>query len=304
MPPMPELPEVETIRRDLAPLLEGQRITRFDVLPGGERLLQGVPLAHLRARLKGRTLGPPGRRGKYLLLPLERDGEADGTLVVHLRMTGSLRHRTANAPPDPFLRARLTLEGGSELRFTDVRKFGTFDLTDDPDAFFAGKLGPEPLSEAFTVDALWHAVRGRHTPVKAALLDQANVAGLGNIYVDEALFLARLHPETPAGSLRLEERRRLHAAIRQVLHDGVANRGASFRDYTDGHGAEGTQQFFVRVFRRTGEPCDVCGATIRRSVVGGRSSHWCPRCQPVRQRRRAVRSARPRAASGPARAAG
>ena len=115
------------------------------------------------------------------------------------------------------------------------------------------------------------------------LLDQRFVAGIGNIYADEALFLARLHPQAPAGALRPAERRALHAAIGRVLRDGIANRGASFRDYTDADGAEGSQQYFVRVFRRTDEPCDDCGATIRRSVVGGRASHWCPRCQPPAQ---------------------
>ena len=297
---MPELPEVETIRRDLTPLLEGRAIVSFAVLPGAERLLGGAPEDYVRSRLVGQRLGPPGRRGKYLLLPLFDwdSGEPAGTWIIHLRMTGSLRHRCPTERTDKFLRALIELDDGSELRFVDIRKFGTFEVVDDVDARFAGKLGPEPLTADFDVDALWSALRGRRTPVKAALLDQANVAGLGNIYVDEALFLAHLHPQAPAGSLRPKERAALTEAIERVLRDGIANRGASFRDYTDGKGAQGSQQYFVRVFRRTGQACDECGAQVRRSVVGGRSSHWCPKCQPAAQQRRQVRSSRPRKPPG------
>ena len=286
---MPELPEVETIRRDLEPRIVGRTITGFDVLPGAQRLLRGVPQNAVRERLVGARITGLGRHGKYLLVGLNHD---DGPiLVVHLRMTGSLRLRPAAAPDDRFLRARIPLDDGSELRFTDVRKFGTFDIVDDP-AEAIGKLGPDALDPAFDPQAFWAGLRGRRAPVKSLLLDQRLVAGIGNIYADEALFLARLHPEAPAGSLRPQERADLHAAIARVLADGIANRGASFRDYTDADGAEGSQQYFVRVFRRTDEPCDDCGATIRRSVVGGRASHWCPSCQPLRQRRRKVTSKR------------
>ncbi len=292
---MPELPEVETIRRDLTPLVEGRVIRSFVVLPGGERLLLGAPQDYMRSRLVGMRVGALGRRGKYLLIPLldRKSGAGEGTLVVHLRMTGSLRHRSKRDADERFLRARLSFDDAHELRFIDIRKFGTFEVVDDVETRFAGKLGPEPLTDTFDVDALWAALRGRRTPVKAALLDQANVAGLGNIYVDEALFLAGLHPEAPAGSLRPAERTLLTAAIEDVLREGIDHRGASFRDYTDGRGEEGAQQFFVKVFRRTGEPCDRCGTTIRRSVVGGRSSHWCPRCQSPRQKGRRVQSKRP-----------
>ncbi len=296
---MPELPEVETTRRDLAARIVGRTITDFALLPGAERLLRGVPAAALRDRLRGATITDIGRHGKYLLI-----GLGDGPLlVVHLRMTGSLRHRRPGAPPDDFLRARLPLDDGSELRFVDVRKFGTLDLVDDPAEALA-KLGPDAIDPAFDCDALWQGLRGRRAPVKSMLLDQRFVAGIGNIYADEALFLARLHPEAPSGSLRPAERAALHAAIGQVLRDGIANRGASFRDYTDADGAEGGQQYFVRVFRRTDQPCDDCDATIRRSVVGGRASHWCPRCQPIAQKRRRVGSTRrPAARRAPSAAA-
>lgn len=286
---MPELPEVETIRRDLEPRIVGRTITGFELLPGAERLLRGVPRRFLRDRLAGATITRVGRHGKYLLLHLNQ--ENGPTAVIHLRMTGSLRHRRADVPDDDFLRARIPLNDGSELRFTDIRKFGTFDVVDDPAEALA-KLGPDALDAAFDLDALWSGLRGRRAAIKSMLLDQRLVAGVGNIYADEALFLARLHPEAPSGSLRPKERTALHEAIGRVLRDGITNRGASFRDYTDANGAEGSQQYFVRVFRRTDQPCDECGALIRRSVVGGRASHWCPRCQPLAQKRRQVQRRR------------
>ena len=264
---MPELPEVETVRRDLAPLVVGRRIQRFTVFEGGERVLVGAPEDYMRSRLVGMRIGDLGRQGKYLVLPLAdaQSGEREGALVVHLRMTGSFRHRVSDHGEDRFERARIDLDDGSALRFCDVRKFGTFEIVENVESYFSGKLGPEPLTTAFTPAALWSALRGRQGALKSALLDQSNVAGLGNIYVDEALFLARLHPSAPAGSLRPAERDSLHDAIEQTLRDGIEHRGASFRDYRDGKGEEGSQQFFVRVFRRTDQPCDVCGATVRRS---------------------------------------
>lgn len=278
---MPELPEVETIRCDLSPHIVGRRITGLHVKRGASRLLLGVPQKQLRDRLSGCRIDSVGRAGKYLLFHLD-DG---ASWVVHLRMTGSLRHRIQGAPPDDFLRAVVSLDDGTELRFTDVRKFGTFEVVDDI-ATITGRLGPEPLTPAFTEDVLATVVAGRHAPLKSVLLDQRRIAGLGNIYVDEALFLAKLHPSIPAGSLRVEECARLHAAIEETLREGITHRGASFRDYTDADGKDGSQQYFVRVFRRTGQPCDCCGGTIQRTVVGGRASHWCPRCQPARQAKR------------------
>ena len=285
---MPELPEVETVRRELEPLIRGRLIEDFRVERGSSRLLRGASAASVRRRLAGRRFAAVARRGKYLGLRLDDESHC----VVHLRMTGSLRFRPAGSPPDPFCRAVFSLDRGDELRFTDVRKFGTIDAV----AEFADalpELGPEPFDAEFTPDALWSALRGRTAPLKSILLDQRTVAGIGNIYADEALFLARLHPEVPAGALRPAERPALHAAIVQSLREGVEHGGASFRDYTDVHGEEGAQQHYVRVFRRTGEPCDACGAEIRRTVVGGRATHWCPRCQHPRQRTRRVRSTRP-----------
>ena len=286
---MPELPEVETVRRQLEPLLVGRRVLDFQVLPGAERLLRGRAASEVNDLLRHCVFTGVARRGKYLLLQLD----SDQVLVVHLRMTGSLRMREFGSAEEPFTRAVFTLDLGDQLRFVDVRKFGTIDLVDRVEQALP-ELGPEPLSDDFTEEALWTALRGRQTPVKSALLDQRNVAGIGNIYADEALFLARLHPEAPAGSLRLAERGALHAAIREVLEEGVVHGGASFRDYTDVDGEEGEQQYYVRVFRRTDQPCDVCDAMIRRIVVGGRASHFCPKCQPTRQRTRKVTSTRPK----------
>ena len=286
---MPELPEVETVRRELSPLIAGRQIDGFDVPAGGERCLRGRAAAEIRTQLVGRRFGAAARRGKYLGLELD-DGRC---LVVHLRMTGSLRFRPPAHPAEPFTRAVFRLDGGDQLRFVDVRKFGTIDLVDQMSEALPD-LGPEPLSDEFDAAVLWQALRGRQTPIKSALLDQSNIAGIGNIYADEALFLARLHPQAPAGSLRPAERTALHGAIREVLEEGVRHGGASFRDYTNVDGAEGSQQYYVRVFRRTEQPCDVCSAPIRRNLVGGRATHWCPKCQPQRQASRVVRSRRPR----------
>ena len=285
---MPELPEVETVRRQLEPLIAERRVLGFRVMPGAERLLRGRSGTEIADQLTACAFTTVDRRGKYLGLNLD----SGQVVVVHLRMTGSLRFRAAGCEEEPFTRAVFELDHGDQLRFIDVRKFGTIDLVEQmQDAL--PELGPEPLSDGFTPAALWQALRGRTQPIKAALLDQRNVAGIGNIYADEALFLSRLNPEAPAGSLRPGERRALHAAIQQTLQDGVAHGGASFRDYTDVDGADGEQQYFVRVFRRTDEPCDDCDATIRRIVVGGRATHFCPRCQPVRQRTRQIKSTRP-----------
>ena len=284
---MPELPEVETVRRQLQPLIAGRRILRFLVSPGAERLLRGRPAGDVNDQLRGNAFTNVVRRGKYLGLHLDHNQ----VVVVHLRMTGSLRFRHRDHPEEPFTRAVFELDSEKELRFVDMRKFGTIDLVDEMEEALP-RLGPEPLSDEFTVPVLWDALRGRQQPIKSALLDQLNVAGIGNIYADEALFLSHINPLAPAGSLRPKERRALHESIRRVLEDGVRHGGASFRDYADVDGAEGEQQYFVRVFRRTDEPCDDCGTTIRRIIVGGRATHFCPSCQPTRQRTRVVRSTR------------
>ena len=279
---MPELPEVETIRRDLEPLVAGRTVAAVEVDPGTIDLLTDLPIEALRAGLVRRRFVSLGRRGKFLLFGLD-DGR---TFVAHLRMTGRLVWRSAGDAAIAYERARIVLDGGHELRWSDLRKFGTWAIVDDP-AEAVGKLGPEPLDDAFTPGFLRKLLAGRTAPVKAVLLDQRRVAGLGNIYVDEALFAARIRPDTPAGKVSRAAASRLQAACREVLKRGIENRGASFSDYVDAQGEPGRQHMYVQVFRRDGKPCYACGTTIARAIVGGRGTHYCPRCQPKPRRRRA-----------------
>ncbi len=271
---MPELPEVETIRRDLVPLLQGRRVVRVRIHAGSERMaITHAPRALERA-LAGRRVEEIGRHGKYLLLYLD-DGR---TWVVHLRMTGSLVHAEASAPPHRFERARIELDDGSTLRFNDMRKFGTWHLVDDPrDAMT--QSGPDALSEAFSDAWLVSRLKGRTAPVKALLLDQRVAAGVGNIYADEALWIARVHPGKAGGSLSRAKVKQLRAAVLETLHASLDARGSSFSDYRDGLGGEGLHHIRVHVFRREGQPCGRCGTEIRKVRIAGRGTHYCPRCQ-------------------------
>jgi formamidopyrimidine-DNA glycosylase len=293
---MPELPEVETVCRQLDPELAGRRIERLEVLD--ERWCRPVPPQRLEKAIEDRTIRGLGRRGKYLLLHL--DGEQ--TLVMHLRMTGNLVLIEDGGALDPsegrrlyegerstserHLRARFTLDDGRELWFTDPRRFGEAFLLDDAD--FEGRfesLGVEPLSEEFTVETLGEIAAERIVPLKSFLLDQSGVAGVGNIYADEALFRARLHPLSPAGSMRPEHHEALREGIIAALEAGIDGGGASIDDYRDGRGERGRMQDEFLVHTREGEPCPRCDGTIVRIVVAGRSTYYCPSCQ-VRLRRR------------------
>ncbi len=278
---VPELPEVETIRGDLEPLVAGRSITRVEVDPGTIGLLAGAPIETLRANLEGRTILSLGRRGKYLLFGLD-DGRV---FVVHLRMTGRLVWRERGAPDERHQRAVLELDNGYDLRWCDLRKFGTWRIHESADEVIA-KLGPEPIDAGLTERHFRTVLAKRTAPVKAVLLDQRRFAGLGNIYVDEALYEARVRPDTPAGRLSPAAAKRLFHASRAVLERGIANRGASFRDYVDGQGNPGQQHMYVQVFRRTGKPCYSCGTPIMRTIVGGRATHFCPKCQPRARTRR------------------
>jgi len=278
---MPELPEVETIRRDLEPLLVGRTVVAVEVDPGTLDLLAGgLPIGAVRAALVGQRFARLGRRGKYLLF----EWEGGGWFVVHLRMTGRIIWRDSAALPEPFERARIVLDDGHDLRWSDLRKFGTWRFYSDLAPLLA-KLGPEPIDATFTLSAFRNALSGRPAPVKAVLLDQKRMSGLGNIYVDEALFQAGVRPGTPADRLSLPALKRLHIACREVLERGIANRGASFKDYVDGEGRQGFQHMHVQVFRRDGKPCYACGTTIERTVVAGRGTHFCPKCQPKPRKR-------------------
>ena len=271
---MPELPEVETIRRDLLPLITGRRVEEAWISPNAPRLVQLMPPAEFERSLVGRRIEDAARRGKYLLLHL--DGGL--TWIVHLRMTGRLFHSEKPCGDDPYMRATFRLDDGAWLCFNDVRKFGTMWLVDDV-SLVTSRLGQEPLDEQFDHAAFQDLLKRRGAPIKAVLLDQSVLAGIGNIYADEALFAAGISPKRAASSLSRPAIDRLYHGIVQVLQDALGDRGSSFRDYVDGRGNEGAHHLKVKVFRRTDEPCYVCGTPIRRIKLGGRSTHFCPRCQ-------------------------
>jgi formamidopyrimidine-DNA glycosylase len=300
---MPELPEVETVCRQLEPELEGRRIERLEVLDG--RWSRPVPPDELEAAVTGSRIEGLGRRGKYLLLRLD----GDRTLVMHLRMTGNLVLVDGERKLDPsegmrlyegertaserHLRARFLLDDDRELWFTDPRRFGEAFLVGDAglETRFA-RLGAEPLSAEFTPEALGEAAAGRTAPLKSFLLDQSRVAGVGNIYADEALFRAKLHPLSPAGSMRAEHLLELRDAVVDALEAGLENGGATIDDYRDARGEKGTMQDEFLVHTREGEPCPRCETAIARIVVSGRSTYYCPSCQVRLRKRRRRRPAR------------
>ena len=278
---MPELPEVETIRRRLAPALVGARISALDVRD--PRWCAPLAPEVLVDATAGRRLEALERRGKYLDWALEDEIH----LLMHLRMTGTL---LLDAPGEvPHTRVVIAFEDGHELRFVDPRRFGTGELVVGDAAlaaFYAARLGVEPFDEAFTAQALRARARGRRGPIKPFLLDQRNIAGVGNIYADEALFRAGVHPLRPAGSLRPIQYARLRDAVRETLSAGIDARGASIDDYRDPDGVRGSFQDRFLVHLREGEPCPRCGAPIRKLVVGGRGTYVCTHCQPAPRRRR------------------
>jgi formamidopyrimidine-DNA glycosylase len=279
-PPVPELPEVETIRRQLAPALTGATIADIEVLD--PRWCEPLPPEHLRAALVGRGIEALDRRGKYLHWRLEGDLH----LLMHLRMTGTLLLDPLTVPP--HTRVLITLGHRGCLAFVDPRRFGTGQLLHgdaELDAFYAARLGVEPFDEAFTAVLLRRLARGRGAPIKAFLLDQRMIAGIGNIYADEALFRSGVHPRRAAGALRPAQYALLREAIRAVLAAGIDARGASIDDFRHLDGARGSFQDLFLVHRREGEPCPRCGTAIVKLVVAGRGTYICPRCQPAPRRR-------------------
>jgi formamidopyrimidine-DNA glycosylase len=276
---LPELPEVETVRRGLDSALPGRRIVAV-AAPETEPVWQAWR-DQWQAALAGKGIRAVRRRAKFLILDLDDDL----ALVVHLRMTGAL---TVNAAGDPYHRHHRiawALEDGRELRFSDMRRFGTVEVL-DPDRLAAriAGLGREPLEDALDAAAVRAALGvSMRRPVKAALLDQSKIAGLGNIYADESLHLAGIHPQTPVGALTDEQVARLTAAIKAVLAGGVAHSGTTFdaEGFRDAFGNPGGNLQHLRVYHRQGAPCLTCGAdTIRQMRLAGRSTHWCPTCQP------------------------
>jgi formamidopyrimidine-DNA glycosylase len=274
---MPELPEVETTVRALREPLVGRTFT--GVRCTWPRHVTRPALEELEARIPGRRVVAIDRRGKFLVFRLS-DGE---TLLIHLRMTGHLSVVPRAEPQDPYAHTVFLLDDGYELRFRDVRKFGTVYLLRDPEEVL-GKLGPEPLDESFTVEALRERLAGRTRQLKPLLLDQTFIAGVGNIYADEALHYARLHPQRTADSLSDKEIAALYAALRKVLNMGIEREGASIDRYVKPDGTRGEMQDAVSVFQRTGAACYRCGTPIDRIVLGGRSTHFCPICQPLEMR--------------------
>jgi formamidopyrimidine-DNA glycosylase len=275
---MPELPEVETVRRAIAPALEGGLVAGATILD--ERLTRPFDPTAVAAELVGERASHVGRRGKYLIVGFE----SGRVLLVHLRMTGSFRVAAAGSlADDPYRRAVLSMDNGSDVAYRDVRRFGTWELLQpgELEPYLEVRLGPEPLDHRLTARSLGERLAGRRAPIKAALLDQRRLAGLGNIYVDEALWHARLHPLRPAGSLAGEEMIRLHRGIRRALRLGIARQGASLRDYARPDGSRGEMQDEFRAYGRAGEACDRCGAPLERLVVGGRGTTFCARCQPA-----------------------
>jgi formamidopyrimidine-DNA glycosylase len=268
---LPELPEVETIRAQLAPRLEGRLLARVEILD--PRLTRPVDLFEVAEELEGDVVVAVERRGKYLLLRLE-SGLA---LLVHLRMTGSF-----GFTPVSHERAVVELDDGSRLAYRDVRRFGTWLVLEDAELepYLAAKNGPEPLGSRFTSRWLGSQLARRRASLKAVLLDQRVVAGLGNIYADEALWRARLSPLRRANSLSDSEVTRLARAIRAALRTGIARQGSTLSDYRAPDGAPGSMQEEFRVYGRDGEPCHRCGTTIAKTRVGGRGTWYCPRCQP------------------------
>jgi formamidopyrimidine-DNA glycosylase len=280
---MPELPEVETVARDLRPRLVGATIV--GVRSSWARTLKTHTAIDFADAVVGRTIAAVGRRAKMLVIELS----GDAALTIHLKMTGQLFVVPAATPEDPYIRLVFELADGREWRFRDIRKFGKVGLYGrDPvtgelvtevggGAVFAA-IGPEPLDPAFTVRDFRRRLRRRKGRLKSLLLDQSFIAGVGNIYADEALWSSRLHPLRSAASLRPPDERRLYEAIRSILAEAVERRGSSIDDYTAPDG-DGAMQEHLAVYQRTGEPCLRCGRPIKRVVVGARSTHFCSWCQ-------------------------
>jgi formamidopyrimidine-DNA glycosylase len=280
---VPELPEVETVRRGLERQLRGFTIEAVEVLRA--RAVAWPPDPELFAQaLRGCEVGVWQRRGKYLIASLSQAGEAAGQWGVHLRMTGQFLWLEQPGDPCRHTRVRLWNGAGQELRFVDTRSFGQMWWVppDQPtDAVIKGlrTLGPEPFSDAFTPAHLAERLAGSARPIKTALLDQALVAGVGNIYADESLFLSGIAPHTPSGQVSADRLTQLHAALVDVLHTSIGAGGTTFSDFRDLTGTNGNYGNAAWVYRRSGEPCRLCGTPIRRDKLGGRSSHWCPTCQ-------------------------
>ncbi len=269
---MPELPEVETTRRGLAPHVVGRAIAHVEVREPRLRwpVARRLPLALADARIDSLE-----RRGKYLLF-----GTGAGTLLVHLGMSGSLRYLPTTVTPGLHDHIDVHFAGGGSLRFNDPRRFGSFVLTATPHRHpLLKELGPEPLGPEFTADYLWHASRGRRVAIKQHLMNGHVVVGVGNIYANEALYRAGIHPLRAAGRIARARFEPLIAAVRAVLLDAIDDGGTTLRNFVGGDGRPGYFRHSLRVYERDGQPCGTCSTPIERRVVGARATYYCPHCQ-------------------------
>jgi formamidopyrimidine-DNA glycosylase len=269
---VPELPEVETVRQRIAPVLEGRRFDRVEI--SDPRLTRPEDPLEIATELVGERVERVDRRGKYLIVRFV-SGRA---LLIHLRMTGSLLQEPAAST---HIRAVVGLDDGTEVGYRDVRRFGTWLLLEpgELEPYLGARVGEEPLVAAFTAKGLGERLEGRRAPLKAALLDQRTLAGLGNIYVDESLWYAKLHPLRPAGGLDHDELRGLHRAIRKALELGIARQGSTLSTYRLPDGSSGSMQKEFKAYGRTDEPCERCGTPLTKIRAGGRGTWFCPNCQ-------------------------
>ncbi len=270
---MPELPEVETVRNELEPHVVGRSISGVTLF--WEGMLRQPSPAEFYSRISRQEITGLSRRGKYLIFSLS----SGDLLVIHLKMSGSLIVGKDSSEPPKYSRAIIRLDNGTSIFFSDPRKFGTMQLVKDKTSVL-GKLGPEPLEADFTPEVLARRLSKRKAPIKAVLLDQGFIAGIGNMYADEALFFAGIHPLRPANSLSQDEVARLHSAIQQVLSSAITNKGASIVNYLRPGGEQGTAQFQFKVAHGRGKNCPNCGTLLKRIVVRNRGTYFCPKCQP------------------------
>ena len=270
---MPELPEVETIKNELSSHIIGRSISGVTLLWG--KMLRQPSSDEFYIRIQGRKITGLARRGKYLIFRLD----SGDSLIIHLKMSGSLI--LGGDSPPKYTRAVIHLDNGASIFFRDPRKFGRMQLVKD-EGNIIKKLGPEPLEPAFTKEVLAEKLKKRKAPIKAVLIDQALIAGIGNMYADEALFAARINPLRPADSLSQNEINRLHEAIQTVLRDAIDSKGASVSTYFRPGGERGSAHSHFKVAHQKGKACPVCDTPIERIPIRQRGSYYCPRCQPER----------------------
>jgi formamidopyrimidine-DNA glycosylase len=273
---LPELPEVETTINELRPFVTGRKIIQAEVYT--ERTIAQPPAKEFSLWIAGQTIRSIMRRGKFLIFELDEGW----SWIVHLRMTGSMLLKPSGPGEDKFLRVLITLDNQTAINFRDPRRFGRMWLVKDISKV-VGKLGIEPLSVDFTPAMLTSFLKDKNTPVKSLLLDQTLIAGIGNMYADEALYQARIHPQRPSGSLTHSETARLHSAIQSVLHQGIENKGASTDTFFRPEGARGAAHLQFKVAHRKGEKCPRCSGVIERIVVGQRGTFYCPNCQKLKK---------------------